>query len=195
MVLYLEGEGSSQTLLPSWFLISICCCELARHGAQGNGLAQTLLRTVEEALQQAGVHAATMPAIIAAADEAKLPPPPTAPASSHLPPELARDTAGSPAMGLVAPASDFGAGGLPAGEPPLLGRLPADGSLLASHHAAWGCKVCVKTPAHPLAPGAAQDARLCAGLPNRHRTCTCLLDNCSSDRSCDYISDRSCQYQ
>ena len=109
-------------------------------GSQGNGLARTLLRALEETLQQAGVLAVTIPAIIAAADEARLPAPaPTPGATLSGLPSASLHHASDQA--LAAPAGKEG------GHVDLPLSSPASAAL--SHHttpgsicsAAWGCKV------------------------------------------------------
>lgn len=137
---------------------------------QGNGLARTLLRAVEEALQQAGVHAATMPAIIAAADEANVPPP--APDARGMPPELTGGEAVNPEISHAVPAVGFGAGAVSTEElPPQSSPATADASLLPSHSTllaphsnAWGCKVCARAAPPRCSTGTAQRVWLDAGL-------------------------------
>lgn len=109
-------------------------------GSQGNGLARTLLRALEETLQQAGVLAVTMPAIIAAADEARLPAPaPTPGATLSGLPSASLHHASDQA--LTAPAGkEGGQVNLPLNSPAsaALSRPGSPGSICS---AAWGCKV------------------------------------------------------
>ena len=121
-------------------------------GLQGNGLARMLLRTVERTLHQAGVHAATMPAIVAAADESKQPPP--ASASLQLPDELTCSVAGHTgtvhsSIPGIGSGTNFGSGGEPSGDVPphsCAGKAYAlNGSPQVPHANAWGCKVCTVT--------------------------------------------------
>ena len=134
-------------------------------GLQGNGLARMLLRTVERTLHQAGVQAATMPAIVAAADESKQPPPATAP----LPDDLTGSVAGHtetvhsfiPGMGSGA---SLGSGGEPSGDVPLHScagnAYTLTGSPQVPHANAWGCKVCAGTCHTPHAM--THQCKLCA---------------------------------
>ena len=108
--------------------------------AQGNGLGRTLLQAVEAALSHVGVRTAAMPAIITAADEARLPAAPAAgtqpltPLAGAGPGHQRFEQNGIPDIPTgQSPAGSAAGAGL--GSP---SSLPAPPAL---HSFAWGCRV------------------------------------------------------